>query len=116
MPNENSLVTMVKRLRVLETTTFDTPVMVTYAGDPNAILTAREGTFCWDTTNHVLYLNTSATEGTTWCQVACGQAAAGGGSAAFVQNSGNIVNDASTFDGYTLAQVVQALRDAGVLA
>lgn len=36
--------------------------------------------------------------------------------ATFVQNSGNAVNDASTFDGYTLLQVVKALRNVGVLA
>ena len=36
-------------------------------------------------------------------------------SAAFVQGSGNAVNDASTFDGYTLAQVVKALRNLGLL-
>jgi len=34
---------------------------------------------------------------------------------AFVQNSGNTVNDASTFGGYTLQQVVQALQNIGVL-
>jgi hypothetical protein len=36
---------------------------------------------------------------------------------AFVENSGGVnVNDDSTFDGYTLKQVVKALRDAGLLA
>lgn len=35
--------------------------------------------------------------------------------ATFAQNSGNAVNDASTFDGYTLLQVVKALRDVGLL-
>ena len=33
----------------------------------------------------------------------------------FTQNSGNAINDASTFDGYTLKQVVKALRDIGAL-
>lgn len=37
------------------------------------------------------------------------------GTATFVQNSGNAVNDASTFDGYTLKQVVKALRSIGLL-
>lgn len=37
------------------------------------------------------------------------------GTATFVANSGTAVNDASTFDGYTLRQVVKALRDFGVL-
>jgi len=36
--------------------------------------------------------------------------------AAFVANTGTAVNDASTFDGYTMAQVVKALRNAGLLA
>ena len=35
--------------------------------------------------------------------------------ATFVQLGGNAVNDASTFDGYTLGQVVKALRTAGIL-
>jgi hypothetical protein len=35
--------------------------------------------------------------------------------ATFSQLSGNAVNDASTFDGYTLNQVVKALRDIGIL-
>jgi len=37
-------------------------------------------------------------------------------SAAFTANTGTTVNDASTFDGYTIRQVVKALRDLGVLA
>lgn len=44
------------------------------------------------------------------------QATTGGAAATFVQNSGNAVNDASTFDGYTLAQIVKALRNVGLLA
>jgi len=37
--------------------------------------------------------------------------------AAYVENSGGVnVNDDSTFDGYTLRQVVKALRNAGILA
>jgi hypothetical protein len=37
--------------------------------------------------------------------------------AAYVENAGGVnVNDDSTFDGYTLRQVVKALRDAGILA
>lgn len=41
--------------------------------------------------------------------------ATGGASAAFVQNAGNAVNDASTFGGYTLQQVIQALQNLGLL-
>jgi hypothetical protein len=37
-------------------------------------------------------------------------------SATFVQNSGTRVDEVSTFDGYTIAQVVRALRNQGLLA
>jgi len=36
--------------------------------------------------------------------------------ATFVENSGTPINTASTFDGYTIAQVVKALRNLGLLA
>lgn len=36
--------------------------------------------------------------------------------ATFTANAGTAVNDASTFDGYTVKQVVKALRDLGILA
>ena len=35
--------------------------------------------------------------------------------ATFVVGSGTAVNDASTFDGYTIGQVVKALRNLGLL-
>lgn len=38
------------------------------------------------------------------------------GSATFVVNAGTAVNTLSTFDGYTLPQVVKALRNLGILA
>lgn len=34
---------------------------------------------------------------------------------AFVANAGTAVNDASTFEGYTLAQIAKALKDIGLL-
>lgn len=37
------------------------------------------------------------------------------GASSFTQNSGTTVNDASTFNGYTLKQIAQALDDLGVL-
>jgi len=46
---------------------------------------------------------------------AIAQPTTGHASATFVANSGVAVSDASTFDGYTLKQVVQALRDLGIL-
>jgi hypothetical protein len=39
-----------------------------------------------------------------------------GAAASFTVNAGTAVNDASTFDGYTLKQVVKALRNLGLLA
>jgi hypothetical protein len=44
------------------------------------------------------------------------QPTTGVAAAAFVQNGGNAINDASTLDGYTLLQVVKALRNVGMLA
>jgi len=44
------------------------------------------------------------------------QATTGSAAATFVANAGTAVNDASTFDGYTLKQVVKALRSLGILA
>ena len=38
------------------------------------------------------------------------------GAATFVANSGTAVNDASTFGGYTIAQIVKALQTQGLLA
>lgn len=39
----------------------------------------------------------------------------GSAAATFTANSGTAVNDASTFDGYTIKQVIKALRDIGIL-
>jgi hypothetical protein len=36
--------------------------------------------------------------------------------ATFVANTSGIANDTATFDGYTIGQVVKALRDVGLLA
>jgi hypothetical protein len=47
---------------------------------------------------------------------AIAQPTTGYGASTFVANSGVAVSDASTFDGYTLGQVVKALRDFGLLA
>lgn len=43
------------------------------------------------------------------------QETTGVAAASFTANSGTAVNDASTFDGYTLKQVVKALRNLGIL-
>lgn len=44
------------------------------------------------------------------------QPTTGVAAASFTANSGTAVNDASTFDGYTMGQVVKALRNFGMLA
>ena len=44
------------------------------------------------------------------------QPTTGVASSSFTANSGTAVNDASTFDGYTLKQIVKALRNTGLLA
>lgn len=44
------------------------------------------------------------------------QETTGVASATFVQNSGTRVDEVSTFDGYTIPQVVKALRNLGILA
>lgn len=44
------------------------------------------------------------------------QPTTGVGAATFVAGAGTAVNDASTFDGYTLKQIVKALRNFGALA
>ncbi|HEV2178326.1 MAG TPA: hypothetical protein VGU20_31015 [Stellaceae bacterium] len=38
------------------------------------------------------------------------------GSSVFVQNAGTAINSLSTFDGYTVPQIVKALRTLGLLA
>lgn len=40
------------------------PAQIPYAGDPNGVLEAAEGTFCWDTVGKVMYVNTDGA--TTW--------------------------------------------------
>ena len=58
--------------------------------------------------------------GSAWYEVSrmdnVSQPTTGSGSASFTQGSGSAVNDASTFDGYTIAQVVKALRDLRLIA
>ncbi len=44
------------------------------------------------------------------------QQATGGGASTFVSNTSLIANDTATFDGYTIGQVVKALRNLGILA
>ena len=43
------------------------------------------------------------------------QATTGGASATFTANTSGIADDTATFDGYTIGQVVKALRNLGLL-
>jgi hypothetical protein len=77
-----------------------------------------------DTRNIILATGTGTKIGTTtsqklsfWNATPIVQPTTGIAESAFVENAGGTaVNDDSTFDGYTLRQVVKALRDAGLLA
>jgi hypothetical protein len=51
-----------------------------------------------------------------WNKTPIIQPTTGVAAAAFVANAGTAVNDASTFGGYTIKQVVQALQNIGLLA
>jgi|SRR5215207_2837589 len=51
-----------------------------------------------------------------WNATPVAQPTTGVTAATFVANAGTAVNDASTFDGYTLGKVVKALRNMGLLA
>lgn len=51
-----------------------------------------------------------------WAATPIVQPTTGVAAATFTANSGTAVNDASTFDGYTVRQVVKALRNMGLLA
>jgi hypothetical protein len=73
--------------------------------------------------NYVLGTTTGTKWGTAtnqkqafWNATPIVQPTTGGAAATFVANTGTAVNDASTFDGYTMKQVVKALRNLGLLA
>lgn len=76
-----------------------------------------------DTKNIVLKTTTGTKIGTAtaqklgfWDAVPIIQPTTAGAAATFVANTSGIVDDTATFDGYTLGQVVRALRTAGLLA
>lgn len=80
---------------------------LTIADAKNIILNATTGTkFGTAATQKIGFWNTAPIV----------QPAVGGAAAAFVANTSAIVDDSATFDGYTLGQVVKALRNLGVLA
>lgn len=51
-----------------------------------------------------------------WAATPIVQPATGGGASTFVSNTSLLANDTATFDGYTIGQVVKALRNMGLLA
>jgi len=67
------------------------------------------------TTGSIVFASASQ-KGAFWGATPIVQPTTASGAATFTANSGTAVNDASTFDGYTLKQVVKALRDTGLLA
>lgn len=91
--------------------TFSDPVTfsqdVTHADAKNIIVGSTTGTKIGTATTQKLGF---------WNKTPLVQPDTSTGTAAFTANSGTAVNDASTFDGYTLTQVVNALRLIGLLA
>lgn len=69
-----------------------------------------------DTTTGTKIGTSSSQKLSLWNATPIVQPTTGSGSASFTANAGTAVNDASTFDGYTIKQVVKALRDIGALA
>lgn len=89
----------------------------------DGIIYADGGITIADAKNIVLQTTTGTKIGTAtsqklgfWNTTPIIQPTTGVGTATFTANSGTAVNDASTFDGYTIKQVVKALRNAGLLA
>lgn len=66
--------------------------------------------------NSIVIMSDAAGKIGFWGATAIVQPTTAIAAATFVQGSGNAINDASTFDGYTLLQVVKALRNVGLLA
>jgi hypothetical protein len=92
---------------VADVWTIDTTGSITNKDGGNYVLGTTTGTkFATGTTQKLSF----------WNATPIVQPTTGGAAATFVANSGTAVNDASTFDGYTLKQVVKALRNAGLLA
>lgn len=85
-------------------------------------LTDTTATFA-DALNFVFNTTTGTKLGTAttqklsfWNATPIVQPTTAGAAATFVANTSGIVNDTATFDGYTIGQVVKALRNCGLLA
>jgi hypothetical protein len=92
--------------------------------DVNGTVRIQDNLTLSDAKNLILGTTTGTKIGTAtseklsfWNATPIVQPTTGIAESAFVENAGGTaVNDDSTFDGYTLRQVVKALRDAGLLA
>lgn len=80
---------------------------MTYAEGYNVVLGTSTGTKIGTTTSQKLGF---------WNATPIVQPTTATAAATFVQNTGTAVNDASTFDGYTLKSLVKALRNTGIIA
>lgn len=80
---------------------------MTYAEGYNVVLGTGTGTKIGTTTSQKLGF---------WNATPIVQPTTATAAATFVQNTGTTVNDASTFDGYTLKSLVKALRNTGIIA
>ena len=79
----------------------------TYQAGANLILDTSTGSKIGTATNQKLAF---------WNATPIVQPTTSTGSSSFTANSGTAINNASTFDGYTLQKVVKALRNTGILA
>lgn len=76
---------------------------------------SASGAFYLNPASGDLYLGNSSASIGLYSASPVGRATTSSASAAFVSNSGSTVNTDSTFDGYTLQQIVRALRSLGAL-
>lgn len=105
-------------------TTANAPVIfaVNGSGAANEVLRINASDLTFKAVNFVLDTTTGTKIGTAasqkiglWNATPIVQPTTAGAAATFVTNTSGTVNDTATFDGYTIGQVVKALRNAGFL-
>jgi hypothetical protein len=74
------------------------------------------GNILTDTTNGTKIGTATTQKLGFWNATPIVQPATGGAASTFVPNTSLIVDDSATWDGYTIGNVVKALRNAGLLA
>ena len=79
-------------------------------------LTITAGNIITDTTTGTKFGTSTSQKLAFYNSTPIVQITTGVGAATFTANAGTAINDASTFDGYTLGQIVKALRNLGLLA